>query len=277
MGRPFDLMINWRAELTSLSSFLDSGGGVVHVVAGSQAPTSTFAKVLRGASSAFGDEGWLSVQLDCANPRTHYLADIVVQLERSLGLTGTPRRADGSRIVVGSNITAQTVRIENVTIEGDEDSFADIDRIVERCDRVAAVIRDRLPQQRFCLILLNSHAYDARTLNELRNLLWDPSLDDLTAAGLVMVDISDPSCQPSDAWPPPADLVLELTETYVGEARSHAEEDLAGIAVREGATATEADGRVFAKTLLAGFPTTRELYAQVSGTLRRMAAQADPK
>lgn len=277
MARKLDLVINWRAEFAALAPFFTGQGGVIHIVASDEAPISTFAKVIRTGRIATDGADLLSVQFDNDNPNTHYFEDIIVQFERSLGIDGQLPQDYSGRIVVASDIDAQNVTVSDVTINADPDSFADLDNVVQRCDRLGATIRARLEQQRICLIFLNSHEYGKRTLTRLRTLLWDPLLDELTAAGLVVVDIGDPSRHPTDAWPPDADLVLELPEAFTGDARVHAEEDLAAIAVREGATATEPDGRVFAQTQLAAFPTIRGLYAQLGGTLRRMAAQADPK
>jgi hypothetical protein len=214
---------------------------------------------------------WMSVQIDGVNPNTHYMEDIVLQLERSLGVAapqGEP--LSGGSISVGTDIEAQRVEIKNVTISSEQDSFSQAARMFNRIDRIANAVRDAAADRRVALIFIDSHTHDKRALKRFRASVWERHLAELTEVGLLLIDLGDPTRRSGDAWPPPPDLTIDLPERYAGESAVHAEEDLARIACDEGAFTTEAEARAFASTLLASSENVREMHARLARTLARL-------
>lgn len=263
--------IDWRQQFKALEPYFADRGGVVSVKVSSTSPASNFSKAIRQLmDSGQLAHPWKCVQVEARNSNTHYLDDMVIQLERSLELdpeAASP--AGGGAVQIANNIKAQSVKIEKVEVSNQEDDYARTRRSYARLDRVADTIEERLETERIALLFLNSHTYDRNTLSDFRRLLWDTRLQALTDSGLLLIDISDPSrgCEPH--WPPDPDLLLDLPERFDDASHRDAHTDLVKFALAE-AIAANADGAdMFAKTLLDTSDTIRDVYAGLARMLAR--------
>lgn len=267
--------IDWRQPLQRLEPYLAQRGGVVHVRVSEHSPASIFSKVIRHLMKGKPwDRPWRHVQLDVRNPNTHYLEDIVATLDHSLelGLGGL----DGERgtVQVATNIEARKVEVSNVDISIQEDDYVRIGRSLARINRVADAIQERLQTERIALIFLESHTYDQTTLSRFRKMLWDNRLDAMTPLGLLLIDISDPSCGCGPDWPPDSDLVLNLPERYDDATRPDAHVDLAKLALDERLVENPGEANIFAEVLLDSSDTIRDVYANLASTRARMKESA---
>ena len=263
--------IDWRRQLRGLEPYFADRGGVVRVLVSDGSPASTFSKAIRQVM--VGGEWarpWRCVQVDARNANTHYLEDIVVQLERSLDLE--PEAAGpiaGGGVQVGTQIKAETVEISNVEISYQEDDYVRARRSLARLDRVVGAVGERLEAERIALLFLNSHAYDRDTLSRFRSLLWDGRLEALVESGLLLIDISDPSRGCGPDWPPDPGLSFDLPERFDEAARLDAHADLAKLALDEAIAGNAGEADMFATTLLGTSDTIRDLYAGLAYMLSR--------
>jgi hypothetical protein len=255
--------IDWRPQLRDLEPYFADRGGVVRVRVSDASPASTFSKTIRQLMvGGQWPRPWRCVQIDASNANTHYLEDIVAQLERSLELgPDTASLGAGGGVQVGTQIKAETVVISNVEISSQEDDYERVLRSRARIDRVADAVQERLETERIALLFLNSHMYDRATLSRFRSLLWDERLQDLVEIGLLLIDISDPSCGCGPDWPPDPDLLLDLPERFDETSRLHAHADLAKLALDTETVANAGEADVFATTLLDTSDTIRDMYA----------------
>jgi hypothetical protein len=214
---------------------------------------------------------WLSIQIDPLNPNTHYLEDVVVQLERSLKLTSENSSTSSPAVQVGTGIAAEKVEISDVHIAYQESDRALVIRSQENLDRVADAIEERLGSERIALLILNSHEYDRRALSRFRGRLWDDRLEPMTKDGLLLIDIFDPTGDSRSDWPPDPDVILDLPDRFDDGSRPDAQADLAKLALAEKLVSNEGEASVFAKTLLQTSETVVELYAN----LARIRASSD--
>jgi hypothetical protein len=267
--------IDWRQQLKGLEPYLAQRGGVVHVRVSEHSPASIFSKVIRHLMNGeTWDRPWQHVQLDVQNSNTHYLEDIVAQMDHSLelGLGGL----DGDRgiVQVATNIEAKKVEVSNVDISIQEDDYVRFRRSLARIDRVTDAIQRRLQTARIALIFLESHAYDRKTLSRFRTMLWDDRLDAMTSLGLLLIDISDPSCGCGPNWPPDSDLVLNLPERYDDATRPDAHADLAELALGDRLVKNSGEANIFAEVLLDSSDTIRDVYANLASTRAKMKESA---
>lgn len=267
--------IDWRRQLEKFEPYLAERGGVVHVRVSEHSPASTFSKVIRHLmADKQCDRPWQCVQLDVQNSNTHYLEDVVAQLDCSLelGLGGF----DGDRgvVQVATNIKAREVKVSNVDISLQEDDYVRSKRSLARLDRVADAIQGLLQTKRIALLLLDSHTYDQKTLSRFRKMLWDDRLDAMTSSGLLLIDISDPSRGCGPDWPPDSDLVLDLPERFDDASRLDAHADLAKLALDEKLVANSGEADVFAEVLLNSSDTIRDVYANLASAQARMKESA---
>ncbi len=265
--------IDWRRQFQALEPYFIDRGGVVHVRVTDASPASTFSKAIRQVM--VNDQWplpWRCVQIDALNSNTHYLEDVVIQLERSLELDlETANSLARGVIQVGADIEAHSVEISNVGITYQEDDYERVHRAYARLDSAADAITERLETERIALLFLNSHTYDSKTLSRFRRLLWDARLQTLTHSGLLLIDISDPSCSRGPDWPPEPELLLDLPERFDDTARLDAHADLRKIAMSEGIAANADRADMFATTLLSSSDTIRDVYAGLARILARKA------
>lgn len=268
--------VDWRNELNSLADRFADRGGVVHVTTSPGSGASTFAKAIRHRLTVGEwERPWVSVQIDSVNPSTHYLEDIVVQLQRSIapGQPGTLVHGHPS-IQVGTGIVASAVELSDIAVFYNEDAFSQSSRASARIEQLSELVRGVFPARRIALIFLNSHEHDRRVLHRVRTMLWDPVLRDLVADGLLLIDISDPASV-TEHWPPEPDLVIQLPEHFGEAARAQAEDDLATIAMEEGLYGAEEPARAFASTTLALCDNVSEMYSRLGRAVARLHAQLD--
>jgi hypothetical protein len=267
--------IDWRRQFQALEPYFADRGGVVHVKVSEASPASNFSKAIRQLMlGGQWTHPWKCVQVEALNSNTHYLEDIVVQLERSLELgLETASLVAGGVVQVGTDIKADSVEISNVDISTQEDDYVRVHRSYARFDRVADAIRERLEteRERIALLFLNSHTYGRDTLSDFRRLLWDTQLQTLTDSGLLLIDISDPSrgCEPD--WPPDPDLLLDLPERFDDASHRDAHTDLVKFALAEEIAASADGADMFATTLLDASDTIRDVYAGLARILARRA------
>jgi hypothetical protein len=271
MNVPRVRRVDWRGQMIALEAFLNDRGGVIEVAAAGRAPSATFAKVVRQAmAERSSPRPWTSVQIDMLDPNTHYLEDVVVQLERSLEVPDLPPHAAGGMVQVATNIHAETVTVSDVHISYEEDGFERSARATSRLQRLGEHVAERLEDERVALLFLDSHLYAPHTLARFRSRLWDPHLAPLVERGLLLIDISDPASRPTPEWPPDPDKQLELPERFYDDAETDAIEDLAAIALSEGAVSTAEAAHSFAVTLIAACGTVGEVHARLAGVLLRL-------
>jgi hypothetical protein len=265
--------IDWRQQFQALEPYFADRGGVVRVQVTDASPASNFSKAIRQLMvGGQWTHPWRCVQVDAQNSNTHYLEDVVVQLERSLELgTETASLVAGGVVQVGTGITAHSVEISNVEISHQEDDYVRAHRSHARLDRVADAIKERLETERIGLLFLNSHTYARDTLSRFRKQLWDPRLQALTDSGLLLIDISDPSRGCGPDWPPDPDLLLDLPERFDDASRLDAHADLAKLALAEAIAANADEAGMFATTLLNTSDTIRDVYAGLARMLARRA------
>jgi hypothetical protein len=266
-------LIDWRQEFAPLQEYFEERGGVVHILASDAGPTSSFAKAVRMRLEAgLWRRPWASVQIDGSNPNTHYMEDIVLQLESSLGVQDLGRQsAPSGGVSVGTDIEAHAVEIRDVSISIDDDPFLRAERSRARVDRVADAVRDTSSERRVALVFLHSHTHDPGALSRFRRMVWDQALAELTQVGLLLIDIGDPAQRGGEDWPPDPDLVIDLPAQYDQASTADARDDLAEIVLSEGLFATREEATAFGATLLASSNDVREVHARLAGTLARLS------
>ncbi|HEU4392142.1 MAG TPA: hypothetical protein VFR04_00755 [Solirubrobacterales bacterium] len=238
-------------------------------------PASIFSKAIRHLmTSERWERPWRCVQLDARNANTHYLEDVVAQLDRSLELDLSDFDGDGGTVQVATNIQAKEVTISNIDLSPQEDDYVRSRRALGRLDRVVDGIQGRLKTERIALLFLNSHTYDRKTLSQFRKMLWDDRLDAMPSAGLLLIDISNPSPGCGPDWPPDSDLVLDLPERFDDASRLDAHADLAKLALDEQLVANAGEANVFAEVLLDSSDTIRDVYANLANTQARIKESA---
>ncbi len=259
-------IIDWRQQLQTLKPYLTERGGVIRILVSEGSPASNFSKAIRMLmENGAGDRPWTSVQFDALNSNTHYLDDVVAQLDRSLELRdGDSLSGGGGTVQIGTQIEAQTVEISNVEISHQEDEYVRTRRSLARLDRVADDIRARLQTERLGLIFLNSHTYDRDTLSRFRRLLWEERLQAMTELGLLLIDFSDPGQSHGSSWPPNPDVQIDLPERFDDASILHAQEDLEAFALDAAFAVNSGEADVFAATLLRSSASISDLYARLS-------------
>jgi len=271
MSRPKVPSIDWRRPFEQLQPYLTHTGGVVHIQTKEESPISAFTKVLRSKMESEAiDRKWVTVQIDGKNPATHYLSDMIYQIERTLGLQTPADQIPPLSINLASDIQAGgEVQIEhnvvNVSVERSgvrEILQSRVNQIIQRLDESSG-------QQRLGIIFYESHHADRNELAAFRTVLWNSALEGLTEKGLLLIDISIEGWV-HDSWPPEPDLVVDLPDRYDKETRKEAVDDLTAILLQEGKLATEEAARTFAATMVAHNERPRDLYANLSAVIAKV-------
>lgn len=259
--------LDWRSQFAALDPYFRGAGGVIRIHAGPGSPSSIFAKVLRHKlATVTSPYRWSSVQIDPLNANTHYLPDIVRQIEKSVGIPA-PGHARVPAVSIGNGVNAGgSVTIRDVDISV---MYDDYDRSAQEDARIAHLRRslsETLKTQRVALLFINSHLADIRNLTEVRHRLWDEALAALVAEGLLVLDLSDPLRLAGRVaiWPPDPSLVLDLPDRYDSETRTHALQDLTEIALEQGWFGTGQEASASAKMLLATSVDINSAYASLT-------------
>ena len=272
MSRPKVPSIDWWRPFEQLQPYLAHKGGVVHIQTKEESPISAFTKVLRSKMEYDAwDRKWVTVQIDGDNSATHYLRDMIYQIELNLGLQIPTDQIHPISINLAKDIQAGgEVQIERNVINylGGEHSgvreslHSRVNQIIQRLD-------ESFGQQRLGIIFYESHHADINELAAFRTVLWNSALEGLTEKGLLLIDISIEGWV-HDSWPPEPDLVVDLPDRYDKETRKEAVDDLTAILLQEGKLATEEAARTFAATMVAHNERPRDLYANLSAVIAKV-------
>jgi hypothetical protein len=254
--------IDWRQQLEPMMPFLLGTGGIVSFHANELAPIAAFTRVLRNKFIKLG-AGSTAVQLDPLNSNTHYLAEIVSQIALSAGASLETSDQSQFNITIGGDIRARG----NVSI-------SEVDINIDHPDTDAALVRalkkglsDQLDSgRRIAIVFVNSHEWSALELRRLHNMLLMDCLVPLTAAGLLIVDVSDSDKLRTlcDDWMLDANLRLTLPDRFDDDAKAFAVVDLVTIAMDLGIFSSENDAQIFARTLVASSASVRDLHVSVA-------------
>lgn len=272
MSRPKVPSIDWWRLFEQLHPYLTHTGGVVHIQTKTESPISAFTKVLRSKMESEAiDRKWVTVQIDGANPATHYLGDMIYQIERTLGLQTQADQIPPIPISLASDIQAGgEVLIEHNVINylgGERSGVREI--LQSRVNQIIQRLDESSGQQRLGIIFYESHHADRNELAAFRTVLWNSALEGLTEKGLLLIDISIEGWV-HESWPPEPDLVVDLPDRYDKESGKEAVDDLAAILLQEGIVATEEAAHTFGATMVAHYERPRDLYANLSAMIAKV-------
>lgn len=276
MSRPKVHSIDWRRLFEQLQPYLAHKGGVVHIQTKKESPISTFTKVLRSKMEYDAwDRRWVTVVIDGANPATHYLSDMMYQIEITMGIQTSADQIQPSQISVGSYIRAGGgVQVGDIHINLGE-KRSEVRRILHpRMDQIIQRLDESSEQQRLGIIFYESHNADRKQLAAFRTVVWDSALEKLIEKGLLLMDISNEGSV-QDSWPPEPDLVVDLPDKFDKESSKDAVDDLATISLQEGIYSTEEEARAFATGIVAQYESPRDLYAKLSVVLTKASELRD--
>lgn len=274
-----EYVLDWREQYSTLEPYFNGRGGVVHVHVNDISPTGVFVRALR--SRWLAEDRWrfrwTSLLIDPDDPYTRELDGIVTEVHAKV-LGRRPKQR--TRSTVNATIAAGNDVGGDLVVTGNEFVIESDHRLAtaqvgERIDDICGALRKQLKKRRFALVVLNSHRYAKSELVLLGRRLWAEGLDSLTAQGLLLVDISDPTSAANgcDAWPPRANVVIRLPAEFGKEEETHAIDDLTAIAIEEGLCGTEAEARMFAKTLYNSGPgAVRDLYGRLGHAMLGLKA-----
>lgn len=272
MSRPKVHSIDWWRLFEQLQPYLAHKGGVVHIQTKKESPISTFTKVLRSKMEYDAwDRKWVTVQIDGENSATHYLRDMIYQIELNLGLQTPADQIQDISINLAKDIQAGgEVQIRGNVINyvgGErpgvwESLHARVNQIIQRLDESSG-------QQRLGIIFYESHHADRNELAAFRTVLWNSALEELTEKGLLLIDISIEG-RVHDSWPPEPDLVVDLPDRYDKESSKEAVDDLAAILLQEGKVTTEEEARTFAATMVITYVKPIDVHANLSAVIAKV-------
>jgi len=272
MSRPKVPSIDWRRLFEQLHPYLAHKGGVVHILTKTESPNSAFTKVLRSKMESEAiDRKWVTVQIDGANPGTHYLSDMIYEIEHTLGLQAPADQIQDISINLAKNIHAGG----EVQIAGNVINYVGGERpgvwesLQSRVNQIIQRLDESSGQQRLGIIFYESHHADRNELAAFRTVLWNSALEELTEKGLLLIDISIEGWV-HESWPPEPDLVVDLPDRYDKESRKEAVDDLAALLLQEGIVATEEAAHTFGATMVANYERPRDLLANLSAVIAKV-------
>jgi hypothetical protein len=214
------------------------------------------------------EKQWITVQIDGDNSSTHYLNDMVNQIETTLNLDALPARLSNS-IHIGSNINAGgDVDISDVCVnlflEGNTQ---------ERIRRIVDTLRACASEKRLAIFLFNTDSAntDKNELRQFRLRLWEKNLSSLIDEGLLLFAFSHRNADTTN-WLPEPDDVIHLPSEYSDKSASHAIEDIAKFLLSQHLVETESESKSMAKGMLAGHPAPKELHARFAGMIAQISA-----
>lgn len=256
-----------------LQPYLSDRGGVVHVRVAADAPASAFVRQLR-SEMEYGNwrRRWISVQIDGDNSATHYVSDMVEQLETSLEVSA----GHDSSVVLPSTINVGTNNQAggSVTVSGNQVSINFDSRVsFAQITRRVAAIRRHLENQeedvRLAVVLSHSPASDEREIKAFVDQVWEGSLSSLADSGALLVYLA-PEGRPAPEWAPPACVDIELHPHLDELSSRQAVADLTAIAVNQRLFTSDADAAVYARTLVASSTNLRDLFTSFANSVRRL-------
>lgn len=266
MARPKIPSINWRTEFSRLNNYFQNEGGVIHIKTTQNSPSSAFVKALRSRMEHEKWEiSWQTIQIEGNNAATHYLSDMIDQIERSIGIVA-PTLEKNHNINIATGIeSGGDVEISNITVNYGQNGG----NLHGRADQIAKTILNVSKEKRTCLIFFDSDNADPKELGAFRTIVWDDKLEHLLSSGLLLIIFSE---QNSDTyhWIPEPDVILELPERYSPDSARNAIEDIVEFAISQKLFASSEEAQTFATTLVASHPNPKELHANFAGVLSRI-------
>ena|ERR1022692_2444549 len=271
--------VDWKSQFSALRPYCEGRGGVVHIHAGPTSPTSAFARVVRAQLAAdVWPFKWSTVQIDPTNASTHYIPDIIAQINKNVRLSLAEANQRPVTINIGNeNDAGGNVIVSDIDIDFGSDGYGQSELESKRIDHLCVSLKAVLETRRVALIFVETHKSDANSLTRLGRKLWEGALGDLTQSGLLVVDIFDPAllAHRTYAWPPDPDLILQLPDRYDDQTRSEALADLASIALDESWFPTYEEAKAFALTVLAMSDDIRDIYARLGRVVAGLGAGAN--
>ncbi|MFR9718884.1 hypothetical protein ACL00X_05960 [Aeromonas diversa] len=210
------------------------------------------------------DRRWVTVQFDGDNAATHYLSDMIGQLEVSLELDEFQTARPTHQIEIGNNITAGgNVEISDINV-----AITDSNNFQERIKRIIQHLENKADEQRLALFLFNtgSSNTDPKELRRFKNQLWDNRLEKLVEKGVLLIAFSHHERDTLD-WLPDPDDVLNLPSSYCSESKANAREDIARYLLEHGYVSNERDADGIALGIVASNPLPKNLHANFAGIL----------
>lgn len=269
MARPKIPTINWRNELGVLDEYIRSEGGVVHITTTENSPSSAFCKSLRNIMEhGVWEKQWITVQIDGDNSSTHYLSDMIFQIETALELDPLPASTKNN-IHIGSNINAGgDVEIRDVSVSLPPESNTQ-----QRIRRIVETLRECASEKRLAIFLFNTDSADTdrNELRQFRLRLWENNLSNLIGEGFLLIAFSH-KINDTTSWLPDPDEIISLPSEYSKESASHAIEDIAKFLLSKNLAETESGAKSMAVGMFAGHPTPKELHARFAGMIAQISA-----
>ena len=266
MARPKIPTINWRSEFSRLNNYFQNDGGVIHIKTTPNSPSSAFVKALRSRMEHEKWEiPWQTIQIEGNNAATHYLSDMIDQIERSIGFIG-PSSTNDHNINIATDIeSGGNVQVSNINVNYSQNGG----NLHGRADQITKTILNLSEEKRTCIIFFDSDNADQKELTAFRTIVWDDKLEHSLSKGLLLIIFSD---QNSDTyhWAPEPDAVLELPERYSADSARDAIEDIAVFAISQKLFTSREEAHTFATTLVASHPNPKELHANFAGVLSRI-------
>lgn len=265
MARPKIPTINWRGEFSRLNNFLQNDGGVIHIKTTQNSPSSAFVKALR--SSMEHEEWkipWQTIQIEGNNAATHYLSDMIDQIERSIGITHSI--AKDHNINIATDIeSGGDVEVSNITVNYGQNGG----NLHGRAEQITKTILNISEKKRTCIIFFDSDNADQKELSAFRTIVWNDKLEHLLSKGLLLIIFYGQNSN-TYHWVPEPDLILELPERYSDDSARNAIEDIAEFAISQKLFSSSEEAQTFATTLIASHPNPKELHANFAGVLSRI-------
>jgi len=268
MARPKIPTINWRSELNVLDEYIRTKGGVIHITTTEDSPSSAFCKSLRNIMEhGSWDKQWITVQIDGDNSSTHYLNDMIIQIETTLKLDPLPTRTKNN-INIGSNINAGgDVEIRDVSVNLPFESDNQ-----ERIRRIVGTLQQSASEKRLAIFLFNTDSTDTdkHELRQFRLRLWENNLSKLIDEGILLIAFSHRN-NDATSWLPDPDEVIYLPSEYNEQSTSHAIEDIAKFLLSQNLVETELEAKSMAVGMFSGHPTPKEIHARFAGMIAHIS------
>ena len=114
---------------------------------------------------------------------------------------------------------------------------------------------------------MNSERFLRRDLASFRDLLWLNGLGDLTAKGVLLVDLTRANPRSDIDWPPSSPLIVTLADEYDAQAREEAIADLSEFLLQSRLETTATEARSYSRGMLDNHRGPVTLYAQLAAVL----------
>ena len=211
------------------------------------------------------DIPWKTIQFEGGNSATHYFADMLIQIEVSLGVAPAPITDTNNTVSIGNNVqSGGTVQFHNINVNNAPNGA----NLHAKSEVVVSHISNISKEKRVCLLFFDSDNADHCELSAFRSVLWDARLENLVANGLLLIAfVGQDSGTPN--WLPDPDEIIELPASYDDHSAMNAIDDIAKYAMWKQWCATEEAAITFAKGLIAS-NSPKELHAKFAAVQLKM-------